>query len=40
MTTALSLGRGKTKLRSRLVGLSLSALLEVEWYPGPIPSGL
>jgi hypothetical protein len=40
MSMTLSPIRAKTKLRSKLVGLSLSALSEVEWYAGPIHSGL
>jgi hypothetical protein len=40
MSRAFSPIKVKTKLRGKLVGLSLSALPGVEWYAGPIHSGL
>jgi hypothetical protein len=40
MSITLKPIRLKTKLLGKLVGLSLSALLGVEWYAGPIHSGL
>jgi hypothetical protein len=40
MSVMLSPIRVKTRLRGKLAGLSLSALAGVEWYAGPIHSGL